>query len=1618
MRCRCLFLLAAGMVCKTLADGPGLGNLTYNAPELTNLIARFETTNGVPRGQGFVAMHKGWLFVPFASDGGGGNGSGGFAFFNVSNPRSPLLTFTTEGNTNYTSASSPNYGGDLREPHGYSFHSNIVCFTMNKIGGSGLQFWDFSNIDPPNPQPLKLSQIVLPGLTGGDYAPTPWWVFWQGGRYAYVAGTSGGLYIVDASNPAAPVLLSRPGGLPNPIPTSQSGGFAVNTVFAIGNLLVVSMSDGGGIALFDIGDPANPALVTTHTGAVGYSMMVNGGKILGANDPAVIFDISSLTDINVVATGPNVADKGGYGTFQDGWFHYGSSSKYVKLDMRSLPALSVTGTAAPTGFSNPDWDFATALGNLIFMGNDHSGSALTVHSTAPDTNGPIVNWVVPVNGATNQPVTSRVGLTFTDQIDLRSVNSATVIIRPQGGGPAVPGRYSHQTGIVNFWPDESLAAGTTYEVVVPVGGVRDYVSNTVPTAFSSTFTTQPAASIPLSCTATQPPPALVGQTVNFAASATGSGAPQFSWNFGDGSPVTSYSINSSATHSYAAPGRYPVTVMATNGISTAAYSFIQIIHRPITATQAVASSTILFDATLNRIWCVNPDAGTVAAVDAVNLTNLFERATGWEPRTIARAPDGTIWVVNEGDATVSVLSPVTGYPVQSPVILPRASRPFGLVFSPDGAAAYITLRGTGRLLKLNPASRAIVDDLALGPTPKHLALSGDSQRILVARFISPDTAGEVVEVNAGDWSVARTFALGLDPGPDTEASGRGVPNYLGALGISPDGASAWVPSKKDNLQRGLFRDGLPLTFESTVRTIVSQLDLVTNTELLSARIDLNDRDMAQAVAFSPVGDLLFIAVQGNNTVEVFDAYHGSRLTGMSDVGRAPQGLALSPDGARLFVQCFMSRSIRVFDVSGIVAATNAVAFPLGNISTVAAEPLPPQVFLGKQIFYNAEDQRMNHDSYLSCASCHLDGGSDGRTWDFTDRGEGLRNTITLLGRSGPGQGRVHWTANFDEIQDFEHDIRGPFDGDGFMSNAAFNAGTRNTPLGDRKAGFSPELDALAAYVGSLTNVPPSPYRNQDGSLTADGVAGKALFQSLGCAACHSGNQFTDSATGVLHDVGTLKPSSGQRLGQPLTGLDTPTLKGLWEAQPYLHDGSAPTVMDVLATANPTGMHGNTATLTPTQLNQLAAYLLQIDETEIVHSLPTVSLLWPPADAMLTGVSNVVVIAQAAARGAAVQRVEFYDGAILLGNATQPPFHVIWNSPSTGPHILGARVFDTAGDSAAAAAVNITITNATAFSAHINFQTAAAPVPAGYAPDVGSPYGPRANGLVFGWNANTPDTRYRQAANSPDLRYDTLIHLQKPANPNAIWEIAVSNGIYQLFAVSGDAGFFDGYFHLLAEGVTLLNGVPTTGSRWVEGSQQVTVTDGRLTISSGPQAMNNKFCFIDIASMSSAGHAPAIALTNPIPGSSFVFPSPVELATEASDVDGAIAAVDFFAGAIWLGRTTNAPHAFIWSGAPIGSHTTFAVATDNEGAQSASIPVTIQVTVPPQPPFHLSHSMSDGIFSLGFQTVPGRLYTVEHTATLSPPDWQPLTNFVGDGAWKTVTDTGLSGEMGFYRVRSQ
>ncbi len=703
-----------------------------------------------------------------------------------------------------------------------------------------------------------------------------------------------------------------------------------------------------------------------------------------------------------------------------------------------------------------------------------------------------------------------------------------------------------------------------------------------------------------------------GSTVGYTPGLDATGLT-FSWNFGDGSAATAFSAGSATTHAYAAAGVYGVTltVKDANGLTTSR-TFMQAVYAPVTASPPNTSGALLLEprsGAAARLWVVNPDNNSVSVFDTATRAKVAEVAVGTAPRSLARAPGGAIWVVNRDGPSISLINAST-LAVSATVALPRASQPFGLVFSPDGSAAWVALEASGQVAKLNPASGAQLALYAAGPTPRHLSVSGDSARLFVSRFVTgalpgegtalvattlngAPVGGEVRAYDTANMSLASTIVLRHSDRTDTEIQGSGIPNYLGAATISPDGRTAWVPSKQDNVKRGTLRNGLNLNFQNTVRAISSRIDLASLAELPEARVDHDNASLASAATYDPKGAYLFVALETARQVEVVDAARGKALFRI-EAGLAPQGVAVSADGLTLYVHNFMARSVSVIDLGSLMRNGDLVAPTLATLATVGTEKLAANVLKGKQLFYDARDPRLAKDAYLSCATCHNDGGHDGRTWDLTGMGEGLRNTIALRGRAGMGHGLLHWSGNFDEVQDFEGQIRNLAGGTGLMTDAQFNTGTRSQPLGDAKTGVSADLDALAAYLSSLTTFAPSAARTGGGALTTAASSGLTVFRTQGCAGCHGGTSF--ATLGALQtDVGTAKASSGQRLGGALAGLNVPTLRDVATSGPWLHDGSAATLDAAIAAHRGSG-------LGTTDMANLVAYLNQVGSEEVTATV--------------------------------------------------------------------------------------------------------------------------------------------------------------------------------------------------------------------------------------------------------------------------------------------------------------------------------------------------------------------------------------------------------------------------------
>lgn len=696
-------------------------------------------------------------------------------------------------------------------------------------------------------------------------------------------------------------------------------------------------------------------------------------------------------------------------------------------------------------------------------------------------------------------------------------------------------------------------------------------------------------------------------SISYAPTSVGGTGVTYSWNFGDGSDDTADSPSPVVSHTFAQPGRYRVTLTAQDGTTgaTSSSSFIQNVHPALTANAPKVSQSVIVEerAEGDRVWNVNPDNDTVSIFESATGVRVAEIAVGDDPRALTLG-GSFVWVANKGAATLSKIDRAT-LDVVAQIPLPAGSKPHGICFDPARQSVFVVLEGSGELRQLDASSHAEQGRLSVGDHPRHLSLTADSATLYVTRFITPpvpgeDSAtpnasgvgGEVLEIAAETMTLSRTMVLRHSEEPDSGGGGRGIPNYLGPAVISPAGDMAWVPSKQDNIFRGMLRDGRDLNHENSVRAISSRLNLSSGSEDYLARIDHDDAAVPSTAVWGPNGLYLFVALEGTGEVAVVDVY-GQQELFRFEVGFAPQGLVVSPDGHTLFVHSFLSRTVSAHEIEALVEQGEETVTLLEIWSAVSNEALSPTVLKGKRLFYNAADRRLARDGYISCAACHNAGGQDGRVWDLTGFGEGLRNTITLNGHGGTAHGPLHWSANFDEVQDFENQIRSLSAGTGLI-----DPGNPHPPLDPQlNGGRSADLDALATYVSSLTTFGQSPHRQAGGDLTATAQAGKVVFESANCASCHAGVRFTDSAPGLRHAIGTLRLESGQRLGGVFDGLDTPTLRGLWDTAPYLHDGSAGSLREAVIAHTAGAVGTAVAALSATELDELVAYLRQIDDRE-------------------------------------------------------------------------------------------------------------------------------------------------------------------------------------------------------------------------------------------------------------------------------------------------------------------------------------------------------------------------------------------------------------------------------------
>ncbi len=264
-------------------------------------------------------------------------------------------------------------------------------------------------------------------------------------------------------------------------------------------------------------------------------------------------------------------------------------------------------------------------------------------------------------------------------------------------------------------------------------------------------------------------------------------------------------------------------------------------------------------------------------------------------------------------------------------------------------------------------------------------------------------------------------------------------------------------------------------------------------------------------------------------------------------GKGPRALAIF--GYNIYVAEYFTDSLTLVDLnktSGIKTA----ALPLGS---------PPQmtrIRRGEMLFHDAS---LCFQHWQSCASCHPgDARVDALNWDLLNDGLGNpKNTKTLL--------LAHRTP--------------PAMITGVRENAedAVRAGFRHILFAVRP---EEEVNSIDEYLKSLKPVP-GPYLVK-GKLSASAKRGRKIFNKAGCISCHKGTLHTDLKQ---YNVGT-----GDGLDKDRK-FDTPGLVEVWRTAPYLYDGRAVTIEEVLTKYNPDDKHGITSNLSDKEIRDLANFVL-------------------------------------------------------------------------------------------------------------------------------------------------------------------------------------------------------------------------------------------------------------------------------------------------------------------------------------------------------------------------------------------------------------------------------------------
>ena len=360
--------------------------------------------------------------------------------------------------------------------------------------------------------------------------------------------------------------------------------------------------------------------------------------------------------------------------------------------------------------------------------------------------------------------------------------------------------------------------------------------------------------------------------------------------------------------------------------------------------------------------------------------------------------------------------------------------------------------------------------------------------------------------------------------------------------------------------------------------------------------------------------------------------------------------------------------------------------------------------------------------------------------------------------------------------------------------------------------------------------------------------------------------------------------------------------------------------------------------------------------------PTISLTAPTNGDIYPAPATVTLKANASDTDGTIAKVEFYNGANLIGSKAQSPYSYDWTDVAAGNYTITAKAYDDAGVITTSGAVNVTvnalptvtITSPTSGSisnapATLNIAANASDSAGGTITKVDFYNGTTLLGsdttapYSFNWTS-VPAGDYILTAKAYDNLNGTTTSSEVNVTVNALPTVSITSptggsisnapGSFNITATASDT---DGTISKVEfyKGATLL-GTSTTSpysyawSGVAAGSYSLTAkaydNTGAITTSSAVVVTVNAL--------------PTVAITSPTSGSISNAPGSFTITATASDTDGTIAKVEFYNGTTLLGSDTTSPYSFSWTSIPAGNYVLTAKAFDNTGAVITSDAVNV------------------------------------------------------------------------------